>query len=56
MLIGFSVVGAITDKFLLNGQHDWYHIWIYPAGFAAAVMILFALLFKEEKITYEGRK
>jgi nucleoside transporter len=56
MLIGFSVAGAITDKFLVDGQHDWYHIWIYPAGFAAAVMILFALLFKEEKITYEGRK
>jgi nucleoside transporter len=55
MLIGFSVAGAITDKFLVNGQHDWYQIWIYPAGFAAVVMILFALLFKEEKITYEGR-
>lgn len=56
MLIGFSVAGAITDKFLVDGLHDWYHIWIYPAGFAAAVMILFALLFREEKITYEGRK
>ena len=56
MLIGFSVAGAVTDKFLVNGQHDWYQIWIYPAGFAAVVMILFALLFKEEKISYDGRK
>jgi nucleoside transporter len=56
MLIGFSVAGEITDKFLVDGQHDWYHIWIYPAGFAAAVMILFALLFKEEKISYDARK
>jgi nucleoside transporter len=56
MLIGFSVAGAITDRFLVDGQHDWFHIWIYPAGFAAGVMILFALLFREEKISYEGRK
>jgi nucleoside transporter len=55
MLIGFSVAGAITDKFLVGGQHDWYHIWIYPAGFAAAVMILFALLFRDEAIKYDAR-
>src|SRR5690349_11446475 len=56
MLIGFSVAGAISDRFLVQGQHDWFHIWIYPAAFAAIVMILFALLFREEKISYEGRK
>jgi nucleoside transporter len=56
MLIGFSVAGAISDRFNVNGQHDWFQIWIYPAGFAAVVMILFALLFKNEAITYEGRQ
>ena len=55
MLIGFSVAGAISDKFLVNGQHDWFHIWIYPAGFAALIMTLFALLFRDEKIKYKGR-
>jgi nucleoside transporter len=56
MLIGFSVAGAITDRLLVNAQHDWFHIWIYPAGFAAVVMILFALLFRNEAISYEGRQ
>jgi nucleoside transporter len=56
MLIGFSAAGAIADRFNVNGQHDWFQIWIYPAGFAAAIMILFALLFRNEAITYESRK
>jgi nucleoside transporter len=56
MLIGFSVAGAISDRFNVKGVHDWYHIWIYPAAFAAVVMVLFALLFRNEAISYEGRK
>jgi nucleoside transporter len=55
MLIGFSVAGSISDRFNVNGQHDWYQIWIYPAGFAAVIMVLFALLFRNEKISYERR-
>jgi MFS family permease len=56
MLIGFSVAGAISDRFLANGQHDWFQIWIYPAGFAALVMVLFALLFRNETIDYKARQ
>jgi MFS family permease len=56
MLIGFSVAGAISDRFLANGQHDWFQIWIYPAGFAAVVMVLFALLFRNETIDYKARQ
>jgi nucleoside transporter len=56
MLIGFSVAGAVSDHALVNGQHDWYRIWIWPAAFAAAIMILFALLFRNEAITYGPRK
>jgi nucleoside transporter len=56
MLIGFSVAGAVSDHLLVDGKHDWFSIWIYPAAFAAVVMILFALLFKSEAITYEGRQ
>jgi nucleoside transporter len=56
MLIGFSVAGAVSDRFNLNGQHDWFQIWIWPAGFALAIMILFALLFRNEAITYEKPK
>lgn len=55
MLIGFKVAGMITDSNLLEGTaHDWNKIWIFPAIFAAVVLILFALLFKNEKIEYKN--
>ena len=54
MLVGFYVAGKITDSNLMaEGQHDWNSIWIFPAIFAAAVMILFAIFFKNEKIEYK---
>jgi nucleoside transporter len=55
MLIGFSVAGAVSDHLNVNGEHDWFRIWMYPATFAAVVMLLFALLFRNEAISYEGR-
>jgi phosphotransferase system glucose/maltose/N-acetylglucosamine-specific IIC component len=55
MMIGFSVAGAVSDHLAVDGRHDWFHIWIYPAVFAAAIMVVFAILFRDEKITYEGR-
>jgi MFS family permease len=55
MLVGFSAAGAIADRNAANGQHDWFQIWIYPAAFAAVIMVLFALLFRNEAITYAGR-
>jgi hypothetical protein len=56
MLVGFSAAGAIADRFNVNGQHDWFQIWIYPAAFAVLIMVLFALLFRNEAITYESRR
>jgi len=55
MLIGFWVAGKITDSFLLeDGGHLWEKIWIYPAGFALVVAVLFSLLFKNEKVEYKA--
>lgn len=55
MLIGFWVAGQITDAYKLsNGMHNWQHIWLFPAGFALVVMVIFALLFKNEKIEYKA--
>ena len=55
MLIGFWVAGKISDKYLpINGPHDWETTWLIPAGFAIAVMILFMLIFKNEKIKLEN--
>ena len=54
MLIGFWVAGQIVDKNLIDeGLHSWQDIWVFPAIFAAAVLVLFAVFFKDEKIEYK---
>ncbi|WP_276389186.1 nucleoside permease [Eudoraea chungangensis] len=54
MLIGFWVAGRITNYFVNSAEgHDWEVIWIYPAAFALLVSVLFAILFKNEKIEYK---
>ena len=68
MLIGFYITGLITASNFIrqeevlnsNGEleeiikyYDWNSIWIFPAIFAAVVMLLFAVLFKNEKIEYK---
>ncbi len=53
MLIGFWVAGKITDNNLLEaGGHSWEAIWLWPAMFAGAVLVLFFLLFKNEQVSY----
>ena len=53
MLVGFWVAGQIVDKnALANGSHSWMDIWQFPALFALGVFILFALIFKNEKVEY----
>ena len=55
MLIGFWVAGKISTAYLINdGKHLWQTIWLYPAGFALTVFILFAIFFKTEKIDYQS--
>lgn len=53
MLIGFWAAGQITDQFAHAGVHDWHSIWIYPAVFAGVVSVLFALCFKNERVSYQ---
>jgi nucleoside transporter len=52
MLIGFWTAGKILDMNIVNGMHDWYSVWIFPAFFAAAVLLIFLIFFKNEKVNY----
>jgi nucleoside transporter len=50
MLIGFKVAGLITDSYKISANvYDYKMIWLIPAAIAAAVFVLFSLLFKDEK-------
>ncbi|MGV6830755.1 MAG: nucleoside permease [bacterium] len=55
MLIGFWIAGKIVDQNVIEaGGHVWNKIWIFPSIFAAVVLLLYALVFKNEKVTYNG--
>jgi MFS family permease len=53
MLVGFWVAGQLTDMYRLATGHNWYAIWIAPALFSVAVAVVFALLFKNERVEYK---
>lgn len=55
-LIGFWVAGLVTEHYSdLAGQVDvfWNKVWIVPAALAAIVFVIFALFFKNEKVSGE---
>jgi nucleoside transporter len=51
MLIGAQIAGNVYNRFLVGADSltldQWRSFWLLPAGFAAAVLVLFALLFHE---------
>lgn len=48
MLIGFLISGPIVESYKTAGGHNWQGIWLIPAGIAAAVLVLFMLLFQDK--------
>jgi nucleoside transporter len=52
MLVGFWTAGQVTDRFVHRGVHDWQAIWLCPAIFALAVLLLFATFFRNETVDY----
>jgi nucleoside transporter len=51
MLIGFWLAGLIADQYKTVSGRDWNAIWMVPAGIAAAILVLFLLLFKDPSST-----
>ncbi|MCH1553013.1 MAG: nucleoside permease [Luminiphilus sp.] len=47
MLIGFWAAGKIADQYASDSIDRWETIWLYPAGFALVVAIIFLLAFKD---------
>jgi nucleoside transporter len=52
MMIGFFVAGLVGKKYTLpEGGHQWQTIWLIPACFALIILLIFALRFKNEKLS-----
>ncbi len=50
MGIGSKLSGIVLDAYTRpDGSKDWLGVWLVPAGIAAAVLIVFVLLFTEKK-------
>jgi nucleoside transporter len=54
MLIGAQISGNVYNRFLAGGTAlslaDWQRFWWLPAGFAAAIMLFFALAFHDREV------
>ncbi|MEC9032656.1 MAG: hypothetical protein VYB15_12330, partial [Planctomycetota bacterium] len=50
--IGSKISGWIVDYYKdpATGNHDWQAIWMWPAGMAAVVLVLFGLLFRDPPV------
>ncbi len=55
MWIGARIAGSVYNSFLSGAANltlqQWSRFWVFPAGFAAAVLVFFALSFKAERAT-----
>lgn len=49
MLIGSLVSGPIVDAYKTSDAHNWNAIWLVPAAIALVVVIIFLILFKDDK-------
>jgi len=47
MAVGTLLSGYVQDYFTINNVIQWKSIWMVPAGIAAAVLVIFVLLFRD---------
>jgi nucleoside transporter len=58
LFIGALVSGAVVEAYTTTGgtlPHDWRTIWLIPATGAAAILILFAAMFRPQATAEAGR-
>ncbi len=53
MVIGNAVAGRVVGAYALEDGHTWTTIWLIPGAMGLAVVILFALLFRENGASSE---
>lgn len=49
MGIGSKLSGIVLDMYTKDGVKDWTSVWLVPAAIAAIVLVLFVLLFTDNK-------
>jgi nucleoside transporter len=49
MFIGSWASGRVVDAFVTGTTHDWRQIWFVPSVFAAVILIVFAVFFRERQ-------
>jgi len=59
MLIGAQLAGAAFNRYLAGADAltlaQWESFWWLPAGFAAVVMVFFALIFKDDQVATDRK-
>jgi nucleoside transporter len=50
LFVGAWLSGAVVEASVVEGGHTWPSIWIVPAVIAAAILVLFGLLFRDQQV------
>lgn len=54
MFVGSWLSGIVAQKYTHGTTHDWQPIWLIPAAMGAVLVLLFALLFKDNTAREEA--
>ncbi len=50
MFVGTLLSGYVKDFYTVNSVVNWQSIWLVPSGISVAVLVLFLLFFKDNKL------